>query len=151
MRLIRMHPEVLLTDITHGTNKEKKEMFTIAAKDGNNKAFNACRAFIPNAQQWVFELLFKECIPLFFGETILSRVRLLITDGAVTEYVPFILNTGEENPFKFAVHSLCYFHLVCQGYQKNVLPAITEKMKNSYQKMKILRFLECGLRHGFIP
>ena len=81
MRLLRMHPEVLLADTTHGTNKEKKELFTIAAKDGNNKAFNACRAYIPNAQQWVFELLFKECLPHFFGQTILSRVRLLITEG----------------------------------------------------------------------
>ena len=33
MYLLRIHPEVPLVDITHGTNKEKKELFTIAAKD----------------------------------------------------------------------------------------------------------------------
>ena len=66
MRLLRMHPEVLLADTTHGTNKERKEIFTIAAKDGTNTAFNACRAFIPNAQQWGFELLFKQCLPFFW-------------------------------------------------------------------------------------
>ena len=65
MRLTRMHPESLMVDTTHGTNKERKELFTIASKDGNNRAFNACRAFIPNQQQWVFHLLFSECIPLF--------------------------------------------------------------------------------------
>ena len=118
MRLLRIHPEVLFADTTHGTNKEKKELFTIAAKDGTNTAFNACRAFIPNSQQWVFQLLFQQCLPYFFGNTILNRVRLLITDGAVTEYVPFITNTGLNNPFPLALHGLCYFHIVIQSYQK---------------------------------
>ena len=54
-----MHPEMLQADTTHGTNKEKKELFTIAGKDGNNKAFNAARAYIPNAQMWLFSTLFK--------------------------------------------------------------------------------------------
>ena len=30
MRLVRMHPEMLQADTTHGTNKEKKELFTLA-------------------------------------------------------------------------------------------------------------------------
>ena len=94
MYLLQMYPEVIFTDTTHGTNKEKKEICTIAAKGGTNTVFNACRAFIPNSQQWVFQLLFQQCLPYFFGNTILNRVRLLITDGAVTEYVPFIMNTG---------------------------------------------------------
>ena len=36
MRLTRMHPESLMIDTTHGTNKERKELFTVATKDGNN-------------------------------------------------------------------------------------------------------------------
>ena len=66
IRLTPIHPESLMVDTTHGTDKERKELFTIASKDGNNRAFNACRAFIPNQQQWVFHLLFSECIPLFW-------------------------------------------------------------------------------------
>ena len=54
MRLTRMHPECFMVDTTHGTNKERKELFTVAGKDGNNFAFNACRDYIPNQQQWVF-------------------------------------------------------------------------------------------------
>ena len=48
--LFRMHPEMLQVDTAHGTNKEKKELFTLASSDGNNKAFNATKAYILNAQ-----------------------------------------------------------------------------------------------------
>ena len=52
MRLLCMHPQSLVTDTTHETNAERKELFITAGVDGNNNAFNACRAYIP----WVFEL-----------------------------------------------------------------------------------------------
>ena len=96
MRLTRMHPECFMVDATHGTNNERKELFTVAATDGNNKGFNACRAFIPNQQQWVFQFLFSECLPLFFGTTITNRIQLFVTGGATTEYIP-ILNTIGKN------------------------------------------------------
>ena len=55
MLLTRMHSESLMIDTTHGTNKGKKELFTMTGKDGNNIAFNACRTFILN----------QECLPDF--------------------------------------------------------------------------------------
>ena len=149
MRLLRMHPEVLFADTTHGTNREKKELFTIAAKDGTNSAFNVCRAFIPNAQTWVFQLLFQECLPHFFGRTVLNGVRLVITDGAVTEYVPFITNTGCNNPFPHALHGLCYFHIAIQGYQKHVLPSITDTIKNSYEMMQYIKIFRFWIKTWF--
>ena len=62
-----MHPEMLQADTTHGTNNENKELFTIASKDGNNKAFNACHAYIPNAQKWVFNTYLVHVYPSFSG------------------------------------------------------------------------------------
>ena len=73
MRLTRMHPEMMQADKTHGTNKEKKELFTLASLDGNNCAFNAVRGFIPNAQKWVFTTLFADCLPKLFGTIITER------------------------------------------------------------------------------
>ena len=46
-----MRSECFMVDTTHSTNKERKELFTIAEKDDNNFAFNQ--------QQWVFNLLFS--------------------------------------------------------------------------------------------
>ena len=63
MQLLRMHPEFCSCDTTFGTNNEKKELFTIA--NGNNNAFNSGRAYIPNAQTWVFNTIFKHCLPIF--------------------------------------------------------------------------------------
>ena len=68
LRRVRMHPEFCAADTTFGTNDEKKELFTLAFKDGNNKAFNGGRCFIPNAQKWVFGMLFKNCLPLFWED-----------------------------------------------------------------------------------
>ena len=129
MRLARMHPESWQADTTHGTNSEKKELFTIASLDGNKKAFNVCRAYIPNAQTWVFSLLFNECLPVFFGKMIISRNRLIITDGATNEYVPLILATGVDSPLPNTIHGLCYFHLGVLGWKKHVHPFVTKNMR----------------------
>ena len=48
IRLTIMHPESLIVNTTHGTNQEKKEIFTVEGGNGNNLAFNAYRVFIPN-------------------------------------------------------------------------------------------------------
>ena len=58
IRLLRMYPQSLLADCTHGTNSERKELFTITGVDGNSNAYKACRAYVPSLQSWVFELLF---------------------------------------------------------------------------------------------
>ena len=94
----------------------EKKLFTIAGVDGNNNACNACRAYIPSLQGWVSELLFGQCIPLFFGKTIISRVKLLLIDGAITAYDPFITNIGHDSPFVNSCHVLCYYHLAVQCF-----------------------------------
>ena len=119
-----MHPEFFAADTTFGTNNEKKELFTMAFKDGTNKAFNGGRAYIPNAQRWVFELIFRECLPVFWGKEICSKIKLVLTDGCSEEYLSFVNNCGMSNSFPNAVHGLCYFHLVVLGWKKHVQPSI---------------------------
>ena len=58
--IVQMHPELCVADTTFGTNNNKKELFTLAFKDGNNNVFNGARAYIPNAQKCVFHMMFKE-------------------------------------------------------------------------------------------
>ena len=124
MRLLRMHPEFCSCDTTFGTNDEKKELFTLAFLDGNNKAFNGGRAYIPNAQSWTFNTIFKHCLPIFWGPLISERLKLMMTDGCVQEYAAFVNNCGENQSFPNAVHGLCYFHLAVQGVTKHVVPYI---------------------------
>ena len=124
LRMVRMHPELCVADTTFGTNNEKKELFTLAFKDGNNKAFNGGRCFIPNAQKWVFAMLFKHCLPIFWDSSVCNNMKLMLTDGCTSEYLPFILNIGFNNAFPKAVHGLCYYHLAIQGFKKYVDPHV---------------------------
>ena len=61
--------------------KNKKELFTLTFKNGNNNIMNGGRAYIPNAQQWVFGMMFSELLPVFWGPEVCERLRLVITNG----------------------------------------------------------------------
>ncbi|KAG7371399.1 MULE transposase domain containing protein [Nitzschia inconspicua] len=120
MRLLQMHPESISCDVTFGTENTKKQLFTLAACDGNNKAFNCGRAYIPNGQAWVFWHCFRYCLKVFWGESITNRVSLMCTDGCVQEYQAFINNTGDGETFPNAVHTLCHFHTATLSFNNNV-------------------------------
>ena len=124
-----MHPELCVADTTFGTNNKKKELFTLAFKDGNNNVFNGARAYIPNAQKWVFHMMFKECLPNFWGPIVCQRISLVMTDGCQEEYISFIQNLGIDNSFPNAVLGLCYFHLAAQTFDNNVTAPRTGKAK----------------------
>lgn len=115
-RLLSMHPEILACDTTFGVERSKKGMFTIAGVDGNNQAFNCGRAYIPNEQTWVFQLLFNHALPRFWGSSICRRVHRFITDGCPQEYGTLIRASGDGRAFEKALHSLCFYHLVVQKW-----------------------------------
>ena len=121
---MRMHPEFCAADTTFGTEKSKKELFTLTFKNGQNNIMNGGRAYIPNAQRWVFMMMFGELLPAFWGSHVCERLRLLITDGCYNEYLSFIGNIGYKKAFPNAVPGLCYYHLVIQGYEKHVYPSL---------------------------
>ena len=60
MRHVCMHPEFCSADTTFSTENSKKELFTLTFKNGNNNIMNGGRAYIPNSQKWVFNIMFKE-------------------------------------------------------------------------------------------
>ncbi|KAG7364587.1 hypothetical protein IV203_037789 [Nitzschia inconspicua] len=106
--------------------------------DGNNKAFNCGRAYIPSGQAWVFSYIFKHVLPEFWGEPITSRLSLMSTDGCAQEYQAFIRNTGKGNTFPNAVHSLCSFHLAILGFNANVsCPAALSAGEQTKKALKI--------------
>ena len=148
-RLLRMHPEFCAADTTFGTNNEKKELFTLAFKDGNNKAFNGGRCFIPNAQRWIFGLMFRHCLPKFWGVHICDKVRLLITDGCTQEYLPFLLKIGFDKTFPNAVHGLCYFHLAILGFQKHVSPSVPKIGKIATSSQKVIKIVKLWIKQWF--
>ena len=61
-----MHPECFMVDTTHGTNKERKELFTVAEKMTIIlRSMQGGGGNIPDQQQWVFNSLFSQRLPIF--------------------------------------------------------------------------------------
>ena len=145
-RHMRMHPEFCSADTTFATEKSKKELFTLTFKNGQNNVLNGGRAYIPNAQRWVFMMMFSELLPAFFGSYVCERLRLLITDGCCNEYLSFISNIGYKKAFPNAVPGLCYYHLVIQGCDKLVHPSLkkdgNEGKINNFLVPKIMEYIK---------
>jgi hypothetical protein len=155
IRLVRMHPEFIACGTTSGTNKKIKELFTVALKDGNNRAFCGARAYIPNPQPCVFDLLFSKALPALWSKNVVGRVNLIVTNGClqlraavarnigVVRYgVAFhwllLLNNvlGVSHLFQFssqgktfhrAILSTCYSHLAVIGFNSAVSKRATEQ------------------------
>ena len=60
---------------------------------------------------------------------IISRNRLILTDGATNEYAPLILATGIDSLLLNTIHGLCYFHLGVLDWKKHVHPFVTNNMR----------------------
>ena len=61
----------------------KLDLFIGCFKDGDNKAFHACHAFIPNQRRWLFSLIFRKCVPKLWGQDIVQQNILAMTDGDI--------------------------------------------------------------------
>ena len=119
LRLVRMHPEFLCIDCTHKSNRQKRDLFTIAGKDGNNNGFNPLLAFIPNQKGWVFNELFLNIIPTLWGSDTLKRVFLSLTDGDRL-MIQAQHNGIDHGIWPNTVHALCFWHLFTLSWRKNV-------------------------------
>lgn len=85
LRNVAMFPESLSCDATGQTNSQKRDLFTVVGKDGNNKCFIALRAFLNNQRRSTFLLLFATMMPALFGKDTCRRVSFIATDGDVDE------------------------------------------------------------------
>jgi hypothetical protein len=88
LRYITMSPEVLSSDTTYGTNREKRPLLVFAGTNNNRKNFIALRAFLPSECEWVFGYVFEVAIPSLIGEATVERIHQINTDGNRQMYNP---------------------------------------------------------------
>ena len=79
-------PEVIMIDTTEKTNNEKRQLLTAGAKYSNGNMFIFFRVFMPNQQSWMFIWVFSVVSPRLFPKHILTKVRIVITDGDPQEF-----------------------------------------------------------------
>jgi len=136
--LLNLFPEVIFVDVIADTNKEERPLFTATAKDSNGKTFTFFRAFLPNQKQWVFRWIFSSVFMKFFGESILSRVQVIVSDECQQEFSQ--IDIAIKNGFPQALRVRCGFHMVTLGWKTYVLN------KNGIEK-KEHRFHEAVCSH----
>jgi hypothetical protein len=115
-RLFELFPEVLMLDITFGTNSEGRPLAVTASFDSFLKSFTPIRAFLPSECQWVFLWIWTTAIPALLGKDNIRRIQLVLTDGDSKIYNPF--NSVKALLYVSAIHGLCIFHLLTQPLGK---------------------------------
>ena len=115
-RLFELYPEVLMIDVTYGTNSEGRPLGLTACFDPNMKSFTPLRVFMPSECCWVFRWIFGTAIPTLLGQQNLNRVLFLLTDGDPKIYESW--NQVREEFYPSACHGLCIYHLILQPLQR---------------------------------
>jgi len=121
--LMQMFPEVWFMDVTCATNKEGRGLFLVAGKDSNNNAFTGVRIFLPSEQLWVFDWIFRDCLPTLLGRELVQRNHLCVTDGDPQMYGPLRVLQQTKEVWR-GNHVLCEWHLLVVGWHESVSSSI---------------------------
>jgi hypothetical protein len=144
-RLFELFPELVVADITAGTNNEKRPLFLIVGRDSNLKNFTALRAFLPSECRWVFHWLWDKAVPWLLGPENVKRTELILTDGDGNLYGP--LDACRPIHYPCAITALCIFHLVMQPLEK--LPLM---FKDDHETKDLVYIFKCWvfswMHHG---
>lgn len=111
-RNFELYPEVWYSDVTFGTNNEKRPLFNVAGKDSFGKAFMGIKMFFMNQRLWMFTWEFQCVIPALLSSTIISCNRLILSDGdgqEIDAITRFIRTHAPQSFFR-----RCKFHIITQ-------------------------------------
>ena len=138
-RLFEMFPQVVLVDTTNDTNNEGRPLLTMTGKDSNGKMFTFLRAFLPNEKGWVFRWVFSVVMPHLFGNTILNRIQVIVTDGDSQEYGQLDNAISEFMPHITRVR--CGWHIIQKGWESHMMSVSAYPLckKFYYQVSKVLK------------
>ena len=112
-RLVTLYPEVLASDVTEQTNREKRSLLLVAGLTANMESFTVCRALLPSCARWVFHWFFSTAMPALVPKKARLRNIVNYTDGDEREYNSFI--AAIPTYFPNSSHRLCTWHLINRG------------------------------------
>ena len=146
-QFFRKFPEVLMLDVTMGTNNQGRPLLVSCSPGPDMKTFTPMRSFLPSQCRWVFDWLLTSAIPLLLGEEALRRTQLVLSDGDPKIYGAF--DAAKSKYFPNAIHGLCIFHLVTKPLQvmRSSLKALDHpdvKYQLKIFKMWVLSWMRLG-------
>ena len=123
-RLFELFPEVLMFDVTFGTNYEHRPLGMTASPDGDMNVFTPVRAFLPSECSWVFDWVFRTAFPTLLGKESLKRTQLVMSDGDKQIYNAF--DGCQQELYPNAKHGLCAYHLVSKQLHERMSSRMLE-------------------------
>ena len=91
---------------------------------------------MPNQQSWMFRWVFSVVFPRLIPKHILTKFRIVITDGDPQEF------SQVDNAIESAIHNAkrvrCGWHIVHKGYEKYIdttFPDIPKSVLNDHKKI----------------
>ncbi len=112
----RRFPEFLAGDVTERTNNEKRGLFLLTGKDGNNKTFIACHCYLPNSKMDSFDWLYRIAIPSLASQQVVLGNEVFLTDGEDSLYSPYINQSMINSAWQNSRHYRCSYHLFTQEW-----------------------------------
>ena len=88
----------------------------MGGKDLNGKMFISLRAYLPHEKGCIFQWLFSIVLPKVYSNTVLQRIRLVISDGDAQEYNQ--LDNAIQKYFPHIVRARCGWHIVDRSWLK---------------------------------
>ena len=91
---------------------------------------------MPNQQSWMFRWVFSVVFPRLIPKHVLSKVRIVITDGDPQEYSQ--VDNAIESVFPNAKRVQCGWHIVYKGFEKYIdmtFPDIPTTIINDHKKI----------------
>ena len=148
-RKFEMFPEFSCSDITHGTNSEKRPLLLFCGKDGDNKAFTHTWAFLPSQSRWVFDWFFSYACPVLHPSGVLRSNRIHITDQDAQECGAFIDSITEV--FPNSKHRLCSFHKIYRNFledpeYKSAVASNNEVVDSDIELQMLVKWLQKFVR-----
>ena len=131
IRLVTMHPEVWFMDVTHGTNRQRRDLFMLAIRTPTGETFSGNITIIPSEKKWIFHCIYRYAFIHLYGTDTCSRNCLVLCDEDESEYGPFENQILTNKTFKDSRLMLCVFHALTQPFKKEVFPLLPRKSQKS--------------------
>ena len=131
IRLVTMHPEVWFMDVTHGTNRQRRDLFMLAIRTPTGETFPGNITIIPSQKRWIFHCIYRYAFIHLCGTDTCSHNRLVLCDKDESEYGPFENQILTNKTFKDSCLMLCIFHALTQPFKKEVFPLLPRKSPKS--------------------
>eukprot|EP00300_Choanocystis_sp_HF-7_P016400 c19398_g1_i1.p1 GENE.c19398_g1_i1~~c19398_g1_i1.p1 ORF type:complete len:611 (-),score=79.68 c19398_g1_i1:1867-3699(-) len=131
--------EVLIVDVTKGTNNQHLRLLNVCCLDGSGKTVVVAQAFTFNEKQTTFSWMFRCALPELLGLDTCARVHLICVDGDIWQRAVIESCCIAPHAFLNAKVRTCAWHLIVQKFAglKRLVPTQYHETFAAYESIAL--------------